>query len=92
MGIEFVKKLRLPSQKCGIVYVRSYAAGKVVSEALRCRFYKARANDKGEILRQWAGEAGGWIVATGILGTGINIEGIAYVVHIDRPYGLTSFV
>jgi superfamily II DNA helicase RecQ len=31
-------------------------------------------------------------VATGALGIGINIEGIIYVVHIDRPYGLTSFV
>jgi superfamily II DNA/RNA helicase len=31
-------------------------------------------------------------VATGALGTGINIEGIMYVVHVDRPYRLTSFV
>ncbi len=31
-------------------------------------------------------------MATGALGTGINIEGIVYVIHIDRPYGLTSFV
>lgn len=31
-------------------------------------------------------------MATGALGTGINIEGIAYVVHVDRPYGLTSIV
>jgi ATP-dependent DNA helicase RecQ len=31
-------------------------------------------------------------VATGALGTGINIEGIIYVIHVDWPYGLTSFV
>jgi hypothetical protein len=43
-------------------------------------------------LQQWVQGAGGWIVATGALGTGINIEGIVYVVHIGRPYGLTSFV
>jgi ABC-type Fe3+ transport system permease subunit len=36
--------------------------------------------------------SGGWIVATGALGTGVNIEGIVYVVHVDRPYRLTSFV
>ena len=37
-------------------------------------------------MRNW-----GWIVATGALGTGINIEDIIFVVHIDRLYGLTSF-
>ena len=31
-------------------------------------------------------------MATGALGTGINIEGIIYVIHVDRPYGLTSFL
>jgi superfamily II DNA helicase RecQ len=33
----------------------------------------------------------GWIVATGALGTGINIKDIIFVIHIDRPYGSTSF-
>jgi superfamily II DNA helicase RecQ len=36
--------------------------------------------------------SGRWIVATGALGTGVNIEGIVYIVHVDRPYRLTSFV
>ena len=31
-------------------------------------------------------------MATGALGTGINIEGIIYVIHVDRLYGLTSFL
>jgi superfamily II DNA helicase RecQ len=31
-------------------------------------------------------------VATGALGTGINIKGIVQVVHVDRPYRLTSFM
>jgi superfamily II DNA helicase RecQ len=30
-------------------------------------------------------------VATRALGTGINIDGIIYVIHVGRPYGLTSF-
>jgi superfamily II DNA helicase RecQ len=30
-------------------------------------------------------------VATGALRTGINIKDIVFVLHIDRPYGLTSF-
>ena len=31
-------------------------------------------------------------MATGALGTGVNIKGIIYVIHVDWPYGLTSFV
>jgi superfamily II DNA helicase RecQ len=92
VATQFVQQLQLPSQKRGVVYVRSYTTGKVMSEALNCPFYKAKADDKGEILQEWIQGAGGWIVATGALGTGINIEGIVYVVHVDRPYGLTSFM
>ena len=73
------------------MYVRSYATGEIMSDALGCPFYKATADDKAEVLEQWK-RAGGWIVATGALGTGINIEGIIYVVHVSRPYGLTSFM
>jgi superfamily II DNA helicase RecQ len=31
-------------------------------------------------------------VATGALGTGVNIKGIVYIVHVDQPYRLTGFV
>jgi superfamily II DNA helicase RecQ len=81
----------LPAGKRGVVYVQSYATGDVVSRALKCRFYKAKAEDKGEVLQEWIQGPGGWIAATGALGTGINIKGIIYVIYIDRPYGLTSF-
>jgi superfamily II DNA helicase RecQ len=80
------------SGKRGVVYRRSYAMGEVISRALQCPFYKARAEDKGELLQAWIKGPGGWIVAIGALGTGINIEGIVYIVHIDQPYRLTSFV
>jgi len=91
--VECIKQLpALPQGKKGVVYVRSYAVGEKISEALQCPFYKARAEDKGEILREWSSGSGGWMVATRALGTGINIEGIAYVIHVDRPYELTSFV
>lgn len=89
-GLKVIQRLVLPAGKRGVVYVRSYATGGAVSGALTCPFYKARADDKGELLQEWMGSCG-WIVATGALGTGINIEDIVFVVHIDRPYGLTSF-
>jgi len=89
---RFIQELpALKDKQRGVVYVRSYRTGKMMSEALQCPFYKAKADDKSEILQAWM-HSSGWIVATGALGTGINIEGIIYVVHVDRPYGLTSFV
>jgi superfamily II DNA helicase RecQ len=93
VGIEVVRKLGpFPEGKRGVVYVRSYTTGDKVSQELDCPFYKATADQKSEVLEEWRQGSGGWIVATGALGTGINIPGIIYVVHIDRPYGLTSFV
>jgi superfamily II DNA helicase RecQ len=44
------------------------------------------------MLKAWSMQDSRWIVATGALGTGIDIAGVMYVVHIDRLYGLTSFV
>lgn len=63
-----------------------------VSEALGCPFYKAKAYDKAAVLQDWVQSGHGWIVATGALGTGVNISGTVYVIHVDRPYGMTSFV
>lgn len=91
VAIEHVRKIQLEPGR-GVIYVRSYDTGGVVSQALDCPFYRARAAAKSEVLQQWMRGSGGWIVATGALGTGINIEGIRYVIHVGRPYGLTSFV
>ena len=91
VAIEFVQKTALLERKRGVIYVRTYKVGEQVSGELGCAFYEARAYDKNKILQEWLGGPGGWIVATGALGTGINIHGIVEVIHIDRPYGLTSF-
>jgi superfamily II DNA helicase RecQ len=92
VAIQHIRQTPLGAGKRGVVYVRSYETGGVVSRALECPFYRARAESKGEVLQQWVQGPGGWIVATGALGTGINIEGIVYVVHVGRLYRLTSFV
>jgi superfamily II DNA helicase RecQ len=63
-----------------------------MSKALNCPFYKAMADDKEEILQEWIQGARGWIVATGVLETGINIEGIVYIVYVNQLYRLTSFI
>jgi superfamily II DNA helicase RecQ len=79
-----------PSQR-GIIYVRSYATGEEISTLLNCPFYKAQADAKDQILERWIQGHGGWIVATGALGTGISIDRIRWIIHVGRPYGLTSF-
>jgi superfamily II DNA helicase RecQ len=92
VALQFIQQLQLPLGKKGVIYVRSYAIGQILSEALGCSFYMAKAEDKAGTLQEWSEGAGGWIAATGALGTGINIIGITHVVHVGRPYGLTSFV
>lgn len=87
-----IRGLPLPLGSRGVIYVRSYIQGESVAEEMDCPFYKATATDKQELLKQWAGGSGGWIVATGALGTGIDIPGIVYIIHLGRPYGLTSFM
>jgi superfamily II DNA helicase RecQ len=80
---RFVQQLQLASQKRRVVYVRSYMTSKVISEALNCAFYKAKVDDKGEVLQEWIKGSKGWIVATRALRTGINIKEIVYMVHVN---------
>jgi hypothetical protein len=87
-----IRRLPLPPATRGVIYVRSYAQGESVAEEMDCPFYKATATDKQELLEEWAGGSGGWMVATGALGTGIDIPGVVYIIHLGRPYGLTSFM
>jgi superfamily II DNA helicase RecQ len=96
--IEYTKglipSLPLPPAKRGVIYVRSYIAGEALQEAFGFPFYKAKSEEKAEVLQEWThgSGSGGWILATGALGTGVNIADIVYVVHVDRPYGITSFM
>jgi superfamily II DNA helicase RecQ len=64
----------------------------MIHDALVCLFYRAGVEDKGAVLQQYIHGTGGWIVVTGALGTGINIEGFVMMIYVSRPYGLTSFV
>ena len=87
-----IRGLPLPPASRGIIYARSYMQGESVAEEMGCPFYKATATDKQELLTEWAGGSGGWIVATRAFVTGIDIPGVVYIIHLGRPYGLTSFM
>lgn len=91
MAMQLVQQLQLHSQKSGVLYVRSYTTRKVVSEARLYPIYEAAADDKGGVLQEWACGAGSWNRGDRCIGTSINIESVVYVVHTDRPYGLTGF-
>jgi len=45
-----IRGLPLPAGSRGVIYVRSYAHGESVAEAMDCPFYKATATDKQELL------------------------------------------
>jgi superfamily II DNA helicase RecQ len=74
-----------------VIYVCTYKVGEEVSEELRCAFYKAHTYDRSYVLQEWLSGPSGWIVAIAALRTEINIHRIVEVIHINRPYGLTSF-
>ena len=81
--MKLILQLVLLARKRGVIYVQSYKTGEVVSEALQCLFYQAKAEEKGEVLQKWIQGPGGWIVAIGALRTRIYIKGIVYIVYID---------
>ena len=75
------------AEQLGCIYyhssMRAYAIGKGGKPAL----YKER-------LQQWAeGRSSSWWIAVIIeLRTGVDIQGIMAVIHIEQPYRLVDFV
>jgi len=72
------------------VYCRSRTGCEQLAEELGCAHYHAGQVDRGEKLQQWS-ETGGLIVATSALGTGVDIPGIVFVLHVDMPWGMIDF-
>lgn len=87
-----IRQLPLPPRSRGVIYVQSYVQRESVAEEMNCSFYKATATDKQELLYQWASGRGGWIVAIEALETNIDISKVVYIIHLGRPYSLTSFM
>jgi superfamily II DNA helicase RecQ len=82
------------SQK-GVIYCRSKGQCEAMAEEIGCGFHHSGMDEKDryEARTAWIeGRTSRWIVATTGLGTGIDIEGIIAVVHMEQPYGLVDFV
>jgi superfamily II DNA or RNA helicase len=74
----------------GVVYSKSKTETEALAEILECRFYHADMPDRAEALARWI-EEGGLIVATSALGTGVDIAGVVFILHIGMPWSMTDF-
>jgi superfamily II DNA helicase RecQ len=74
----------------GVVYCRSKAQCETIAEELACSYYHAATPDRAERLDAWI-EQEGFIVATSALGTGVDIGGIEFVLHVDMPWGMMDY-
>ena len=77
-------------ERKGVVYCRSKAQCETIAEELGCSYYHAGTLDRAERLEAWV-ESDGFIVATSALGTGIDIGGIEFVLHVDVPWGMIDY-
>jgi superfamily II DNA helicase RecQ len=88
------------SAEKGIVYCGSYAGCRALAKQLGCYYYYADAGASDVQLlaqreagfRTWAGGETPYIVATAVLGTGIDVAGITYVIHLDPPHSIIDYV
>jgi superfamily II DNA/RNA helicase len=85
-----VAMCRRRKEQQGVVYCRSKAQCEAISEQLGCRYYHADVLERAEELRGWI-RGGSFIVATSALGTGIDIPGITFVLHVDAPWGMIDY-
>jgi superfamily II DNA helicase RecQ len=83
------QRSRMQGQK-GVIYCRSRAQCEEMAEELECGFYHAGFIDKEDDLENWL-EQGGFIAATSALGTGVDYQGITFVLHAGMPYGMIDF-
>ncbi|KAM7209832.1 P-loop containing nucleoside triphosphate hydrolase protein [Rhypophila decipiens] len=70
--------------------------GQAIADEIGCGFHHSGMSEKNghEARAAWieGRHTSRWIAATTGLGTGIAIEGIVGVVHVEKPYGLVDFV
>ncbi|KAK5996336.1 hypothetical protein PT974_03092 [Cladobotryum mycophilum] len=87
---------RMIGQQKGVIYCRSIEDCKGLAAQLGCGHYHGSmlTDERAAALEDWALGRDGqrWIVATTGLGTGIDIEGIVGVIHMQQPYGIVDFV
>ncbi|KAK7583650.1 hypothetical protein V3481_012931 [Fusarium oxysporum f. sp. vasinfectum] len=96
--VEVIKQLDRDMTGCqkGVIYCRSKSQCEAIADEIGCGFHHSGMSEKDrhEARTAWieGRHTSRWIAATTGLGTGIDIEGIVAVVHMEKPYGLVDFV
>lgn len=75
-----------------LVFCRSRKDCERLAEKLNCQLYHRTSETKEKSLAIWTDGSERVMVATSALGTGIDVDGIRLVVHMDRPHGIMDYV
>ena len=95
VACEMAQRRRIGLER-GIFYCWSRDLAEELADALRgsgfpnCQHYHSTSDGKDEVTEEWL-KKGGFLTATGALGTGVDFPGVVYIVHIGVPYGLIDF-
>ena len=95
VACEMAQRRRIGSER-GIFYCWSRDLAEELGDALQasgfpdCRHYHSTSDGKDEVTEKWL-KKGGFLTATGALGTGVDFPGVVYIVHVGIPYGLIDF-
>jgi superfamily II DNA helicase RecQ len=84
-------KNRLGTQERAVVFCRSTNQCEAFAEALKCNAYHARYKDKEAALASWIAGDNKLMIATGALGTGIDLKGISYAIHVGKPWSMIEY-
>lgn len=74
-----------------IIYCRDKPGCESLAAKLGCPFYHADVPSRAAVLDTWR-TTGGCLVSTSATGVGLDVPGIAFVLHIGLPWGLIDFV
>ncbi len=75
-----------------VVFCRSRSVCERLAEKLGCHLYHRTFEAKEESLDSWIDGSERVMIATSALGTGVDIDDIRLVVHLNRPHGVMDFV
>jgi superfamily II DNA helicase RecQ len=84
------QRLLLAKRQKGVVYCKGKESTEAMAASLGCEYYHADAPDRPGALEQWM-EEGGLICATSALGTGVDIPGVLFTLHVKMPWSMTDF-
>jgi Helicase conserved C-terminal domain len=84
-------EMRLNQDERMVVFCKSRKQCEILAERMECDAYHAGISQQEEKFERWKKGERRTIVATGALGTGVDVSGIRRVVFVSTPYGAMDF-